>query len=249
MDKLTTTRRDLLLATGLLLSASAVPAAEEACSVFTKARQIDAVKLGNPTATLAKIRPAVSAVSIQHTSWTSANKRFVQSVAAQNVRNSCNLNFLSEPLMSTRKSFLLAATALLLMASAGLTTTSHAAQLVNGNGACTDIQRNDTHDGTPVILFHCHGTPNENWVLSAGTFAGEDGVCLDVLGSEAKDGAQIIVVQCNGRPSQKWQIINGQVIGSGNKCLDLLDGSTADRTPLVLATCNPSSTSQQWTLQ
>ena len=208
MDKLTTTRRDLLLAAGLLLSASAVPAAEEACSVFTKARQaaitpqlalerlkagnarfvagrtencdlqmqvretakgqapfaailgcmdsrvppalvfdqrigdifgvriagnivnsdiagsleyatqvagaklivvlghsdggavkgaIDAVKLGNLTATLEKIRPAVSAVTIQHTSWTSANKRFVQSVAAQNVRNSCNaLRSLSE---------------------------------------------------------------------------------------------------------------------------------------------------------
>ena len=124
-----------------------------------------------------------------------------------------------------------------------------AAQLVSSYGGCADITRNDTSDGTPMILFHCHGTPNENWVLTGGTISGENGVCLDVMGSVPNDGAQIIVVQCNGRASQKWQVINGQVVGLGGKCLDLQGGGSADRTPLVLGTCSPSSPSQQWSLQ
>jgi Ricin-type beta-trefoil lectin domain len=124
-----------------------------------------------------------------------------------------------------------------------------AAQLVSSSGSCADIPQNDTNDGTPMILFHCHGTPNENWVLSGGTISGENGVCLDVMGSVPKEGAQIIIVQCNGRPSQKWQVVNGQVIGLGNKCLDLQGGSSGDRTPLVLSTCSATSQSQQWSFQ
>jgi Ricin-type beta-trefoil lectin domain len=151
--------------------------------------------------------------------------------------------------MSVRKYSLVVAAAALLVASISLSSTSLAAQLVNRSGSCADIQKNDTNDGTPMLLFHCHGTPNENWTLTGGTLSGENGVCLDVLGSAPNDGAQIIVVQCNGRPSQKWQVINGQIIGLGGKCLDLQAGSTADRTPLVLATCNLSSDSQQWSLQ
>jgi Ricin-type beta-trefoil lectin domain len=124
-----------------------------------------------------------------------------------------------------------------------------AAQLVNSSGSCVDIQRNDTHDGTPLILFHCHGSPNQNWVVSGGTISGEGGVCVDVLGSAPNEGAQIIIVQCNGRPSQKWQVVNGQLIGLGNKCLDLQGASSADRTPLILSTCNTGSPGQQWSIQ
>jgi ricin-type beta-trefoil lectin protein len=151
--------------------------------------------------------------------------------------------------MSVRKYSLVLATSVLLVASISLSSTSRAAQLVSSAGGCADIQQSDTNDGTPMILFHCHGTPNENWVLSGGTLSGENGVCLDILGSVPKDGAQVIVVQCNGRPSQKWQVIVGQIIGLGGKCLDLQGGSTADRTPPVIATCVPSSQSQQWSLQ
>jgi hypothetical protein len=116
-------------------------------------------------------------------------------------------------------------------------------------GGCADIQRGDTSDGTPMMLFHCHGSPNQNWILTGGTVSGENGVCLDVSGSVPKDGTPIIVVQCNGRPSQKWQVTNGQIVGLGGKCLDLQGGSTFDRTALVITTCNPTSQSQQWSIQ
>jgi cytochrome c len=124
-----------------------------------------------------------------------------------------------------------------------------AAQIVGAGGSCADIQQGNTADGTPMILFHCHGSPNQNWVISNGTINGTSGLCLDVLGSTARDGAQIIVVQCNGRASQKWQVLNGQIIGLGGKCLDTQGGGTDDRTPLILNKCAPGTGGQIWTIQ
>src|ERR1700742_4015524 len=49
---------------------------------------IDDVKLGNLTTTLANIRPCVSKVAARQSAATSADKRFVQAVAEQNVRDS-----------------------------------------------------------------------------------------------------------------------------------------------------------------
>jgi hypothetical protein len=124
-----------------------------------------------------------------------------------------------------------------------------AAQLVGSSGSCADIPHGDTADGTPIILFHCHGSPNQNWVISSGTIGGMSGVCVDIMGSAPKDGAQIIIVQCNGRTSQKWQVVNGQIVGLGGKCLDVLGGGSDDQTPLVLKTCAPGVGSQIWSVQ
>ena len=124
-----------------------------------------------------------------------------------------------------------------------------AAQLIGASGSCADIQGGNPADGTPMILFHCHGSPNQSWVISNGTVSGAGGVCLDVMGSAPAEGAQVIVVQCNGRPSQKWQLTGGQIVGIGGKCLDVQGGGADDRTPLVLKTCSAGSPSQQWSVQ
>jgi len=126
---------------------------------------------------------------------------------------------------------------------------AHAAQLISTLGNCADIQRGVTEDGTPVIQFHCHGSPNQSWVVASGNLQGVNGTCLDVMGSVPNDGAQIIVVHCNGRDSQKWQIVGGQIVGLGHKCLDIQGGGAGgDGSPLILNTCKPTA-SQQWTVQ
>src|SRR5271170_5208188 len=80
---------------------------------------------------------------------------------------------------------------------------THAAQIVN-NGECFDLPQGNTADGTPIILFHCHGTPNEQWTLSGGQITGSGGSCVDVQGSAPTEGAAVILVTCNGRSSQRW---------------------------------------------
>jgi hypothetical protein len=126
---------------------------------------------------------------------------------------------------------------------------ANAAQIVIANSVeCVDIPHQQATDGTPVSLFNCHGSPNQQWTIANGQITGMSGVCLDIMGSAANDGAQIIIVHCNGRDSEKWTFANGQIIGIGGKCLDVAGGNPRDRATLILASCT-SSPSQQWSVQ
>jgi hypothetical protein len=128
-------------------------------------------------------------------------------------------------------------------------TGAEAAQIVIANSVeCIDIPHQQTDDGTPLSLFNCHGSPNQQWTIANGQITGMSGVCLDILGSAPKDGAQIIIVHCNGRDSEKWTLARGQIVGLGGKCLDVVGGAPQDHAALILATCT-ASPSQQWSVQ
>jgi Ricin-type beta-trefoil lectin domain len=124
-----------------------------------------------------------------------------------------------------------------------------AAQIVITNSVeCVDIPHGQAADGTPVLLFNCHGSPNQQWTIANGQITGLSGVCLDVMGSAPNDGAQVIIVHCNGRSSEKWTLANGQIVGIGGKCLDVSGGSAQDHASLIISSCS-SSPSQQWSVQ
>jgi ricin-type beta-trefoil lectin protein len=139
--------------------------------------------------------------------------------------------------------------AAMLVALAVAWTPAAAAQIVIANSVeCIDIPHQQTDDGTPVSLFNCHGSPNQQWTIASGQITGMSGVCLDVMGSAPNDGAQIIIVHCNGRDSEKWTLANGQIVGIGGKCIDVVGGHVQDHATLIIATCT-SSPSQQWSVQ
>jgi hypothetical protein len=124
-----------------------------------------------------------------------------------------------------------------------------AAQIVITNSVeCVDIPQGQAVDGTPLSLFNCHGSPNQQWTIASGQITGMSGVCLDVMGSAPNDGAQVIIVHCNGRSSEKWSLANGQIVGIGGKCLDVAGGAAQDHATLIIATCTYSP-SQQWSVQ
>jgi len=128
-------------------------------------------------------------------------------------------------------------------------TRAEAAQIVIANSVeCIDIPHQQTTDGTPVSLFNCHGSPNQQWTIANGQITGMSGVCLDVMGSAPNDGAQVIIVHCNGRDSEKWALTNGQIVGIGGKCLDVAGGNARDHATLIISTCTAAS-SQQWSVQ
>lgn len=124
------------------------------------------------------------------------------------------------------------------------------AQLISGAGgvACADVRDGVTADGTPIVLFQCHGSASQRWFIGRGQIAENFGSCLDVEGSASIEGAAIILVTCNGRPSQQWRVVDGHIIGLGSKCLDSKRGGDADLTPLILSQCR-SIPSQLWTIQ
>jgi len=126
---------------------------------------------------------------------------------------------------------------------------TQAAQIVIANSVeCIDIPHQQTDDGTPLSLFNCHGSPNQQWTIANGQITGMSGMCLDVMGSAPNDGAQVIIVHCNGRDSEKWTLANGQIVGIGGKCLDVAGGAAQDHAALIIAACT-SARSQQWSVQ
>jgi hypothetical protein len=122
------------------------------------------------------------------------------------------------------------------------------AQLIGRDGECVDVQDGDTADGTPLVVVHCHGSPNERWFIKSGVISENFGSCMDVQNSSPNDGAAIVLVACNGAPSQQWSISGGQIVGLVNKCLTETGGISADQTPLILFTCN-SNPGQIWTVR
>ena len=122
------------------------------------------------------------------------------------------------------------------------------AQLIGRDGECVDVQDGDTADGTPLVVVHCHGSPNERWFIKSGVISENFGSCMDVQNSSPNDGAAIVLVTCNGAPSQQWSISGGQIVGLVNKCLTETGGISADQTPLILFTCN-SNPGQIWTVR
>jgi hypothetical protein len=122
------------------------------------------------------------------------------------------------------------------------------AQLIGRDGECVDAQDGQTADGTPLVVFHCHGSSNERWFVRSGVISENYGSCIDVQGGIPTDGAPIILVNCSGAISQQWNIRNGAVVGLGNKCLTETGGISADQTPLILSTCNENP-GQLWTIR
>ena len=122
------------------------------------------------------------------------------------------------------------------------------AQLIGRDGECVDVRDGGTADGTPLVVVHCHGSPNERWFIKSGVISENFGSCMDVQNSSPNDGAAIVLVTCNGAPSQQWSISGGQIVGLVNKCLTETGGISADQTPLILFTCN-SNPGQIWTVR
>jgi hypothetical protein len=122
------------------------------------------------------------------------------------------------------------------------------AQILSSVGGCIDVLDGVTADGTPIVLFQCHGSPNQRWFIGRGEIEENFGSCLDVQGGAGVAGSAIILVTCNGRPSQRWRVVDGQIIGIEDKCLDADNGAAADLTPLMLTDCK-GTPGQKWTIQ
>ena len=123
------------------------------------------------------------------------------------------------------------------------------AALITGLGdTCLDVPDGDTTDGTPVQIFHCHGSFNQQWNIVNGQIIGIGGKCLDVAGGSTADGTPVQLFTCHGGRNQRWRVASGRITGIGQKCLDVPDSNTADRTPLQIFTCH-GRRNQRWSVR
>ena len=115
------------------------------------------------------------------------------------------------------------------------------------DGKCLDAAGGSSADGTPVILWPCHGGSNQRWkVLPNGTVLGINGKCLDALGGRSENGTPVIIWTCHGGDNQRWEITdNHQLLGIGNQCLDASGFGLANGAPIILWACHGGA-NQRW---
>ena len=84
--------------------------------------------------------------------------------------------------------------------------TAHAFEIVGLGNKCLDVFGGNPVDAMPIILFQCHGAPNQQWSLQPnGAIRGLGNKCLDVFGGNVADGAQLILFQCHGGINQQFR--------------------------------------------
>lgn len=101
---------------------------------------------------------------------------------------------------------------------------------------CLDIPRSSLEPRTPVIIYDCHGGPNQQWEFTAaGELRALDGArCLDIRGGSTAPQAVVQSVACHGGANQKWTLRPDQTIVNPKSglCLTVKAAGTANLTAI-----------------
>ncbi|HEV2374908.1 MAG TPA: RICIN domain-containing protein [Streptosporangiaceae bacterium] len=128
------------------------------------------------------------------------------------------------------------------------------------NGAhrlCLDaVASHDGTNGDPVQLWHCHGTPDMEWIQNFRTFQFINvahGLCLDASASgDGRNGDKVQLWHCTGKSNQAWstQAGNFQIQnGAHGLCLDANasgDGRNGDKVQLWQCKTEPGHPDEMW---
>jgi hypothetical protein len=129
--------------------------------------------------------------------------------------------------------------------------------LITPNPLCVDVPGSSTSPGTPLQIFHCHGsTPdgaNQLWGFSGppgGPWTIQNkasGRCMKPANDSGVSGTRVIQAVCDGSQDEEWTIgsgndfdpshvtlVNPQVFG---ECLAAANTSDQNQTPLVMMPC------------
>jgi len=114
---------------------------------------------------------------------------------------------------------------------------------------CMDLAGGKTSPGTPLQVWHCLGTWNQQWWLSRGITLRvvEDWTyCLDLAGGKTDNGTPIQLWKCNGLENQKWKFENYviQSIKDPSKCIDA--GSMKEGNYLMIWDCIAGAAQQKF---
>ena len=120
-----------------------------------------------------------------------------------------------------------------------------------GSGRCLDVTGGSNRPGTPVIIWDCHGNPNQRWTFTA---AGElrafdEVVCLGATGTAAANSGRPTVAACDGSAGQRWTRGSDGTIRhqASTLCLDVDKAATAAGSPVILWSCH-ANPNQRWTV-
>jgi hypothetical protein len=122
-------------------------------------------------------------------------------------------------------------------------------QIVGYAGKCIDVSGGYPTNGTPIVLWDCHGGNNQKWTVAPDRLLRALGKCLDVTDNRTDNGTMVQLWDCNGGGNQQWvPQTNGSLLNpQSGRCLDAPGGSRGSGTRLQLWDCH-GGPNQQWKL-
>ncbi len=113
---------------------------------------------------------------------------------------------------------------------------------------CADDLGDSAKNETPVVIWDCNGSPEQQWTVEADGTIQTNGKCLDVYREYKTNRTMVELYTCNGGANQQWKAVGGTLVSSDSgKCLDDPKWSTTNGTQLQIYACN-GGRNQQWIL-
>jgi len=112
-----------------------------------------------------------------------------------------------------------------------------------------DVTSGVSSNGTPIVLWSCHGGANQAWSVPGDGTLRSLNKCLDVRWGSTSPGAPVQLWDCNGSGAQQW-VVNGMNLVNPNSrlCLDVPGSNSADGARLETWTCGAQQLNQSWTV-
>lgn len=113
---------------------------------------------------------------------------------------------------------------------------------------CIDDLGDSMKRNTPVVMWDCNGTPEQNWTIETDGTIQVNGQCLDVYRYRTANKTPVEIWTCHGGSNQQWKAVNGTLVNPrSGKCLDDPRFNSTNGTKLEIYKCN-SGRNQQWVL-
>jgi hypothetical protein len=124
-------------------------------------------------------------------------------------------------------------------------------QIIGFNNRCIDVSGGGAApaNGTPVIIYDCHGGANQKWEFAADGTLRSLGKCLDVTDANPNNGTLLQVTGCGTQAAQKFTLQSNGLLRTalaGGRCVDVKDRNPANAARLQLWDCNPGQDNQTW---
>jgi len=72
------------------------------------------------------------------------------------------------------------------------------------NTKCVDDLGDSATNDTPVVIFDCNGSPEQDWTVPGDGTLRVNGKCVDIYRQQKVNKAKVELWTCTGRANQQW---------------------------------------------
>jgi Ricin-type beta-trefoil lectin domain len=102
---------------------------------------------------------------------------------------------------------------------------------------CLDVPNSQYAQGKKLIVWECHGSPNEEFTFSQHNEITIQELCLQPENDQV--GAAVILSSCDGGTMQKWKLRqDGSIVGYQGRCLIVGRRNADQNLSVVMNSCN-----------